>query len=179
MFWGIYFFLAGRGLPNHTRRGGAEVCVVLSSQRQGQVYLCDTANLGSSAHSRHHISEGGAGKTGWTEKVLHFYFTVNAAMMSVMSRANSLTLSGKKNLSSWCLFKSNGSVYICAKQLQGCKRPERFPCLSLFIVFTRRTKKKKKSTHLIKAHFIRNFFLLLLLVNEGHFFFFLMILSWL
>lgn len=49
-------------MPNLTGRGGAEVCVVVSRQRQGQVYLCDTTNLGSSAHRRHHISEGCPGK---------------------------------------------------------------------------------------------------------------------
>lgn len=58
------FFSPGGGVPNLTRRGGSEVCVVISGQHQGQVYLCDTANLGSSAHSRHHVSEGCPGRTG-------------------------------------------------------------------------------------------------------------------
>lgn len=48
---------AGGGVPNLAWRGGAEVCVVISCQRQGQVYLCDTANLGPSAHSWHPDSE--------------------------------------------------------------------------------------------------------------------------
>lgn len=47
----FFCFLTGGGLPHLTRRGGSEVCVVVSGQHQGQVYLCDTANLGSSAHS--------------------------------------------------------------------------------------------------------------------------------
>lgn len=34
------------------------MCVVISGQRQGQVYLCNSANLGPSAHNRHSDSEG-------------------------------------------------------------------------------------------------------------------------
>lgn len=47
----VLLFFPGGGVPHLTRRGGSEVCVVISGQHQGQVYLCDTANLGPSAHS--------------------------------------------------------------------------------------------------------------------------------
>lgn len=52
------YFSPGGGVSDVTRRDGPEVCVVISGQRQGQVYLCDTADLESSAHSRHPVSEG-------------------------------------------------------------------------------------------------------------------------
>lgn len=58
----VFVFLPGGGVPHLTRRGGSEVCVVISGQHQGQVYLCDTANLGSSAHRRHPVSEGCPGR---------------------------------------------------------------------------------------------------------------------
>lgn len=45
-------------MPQLTGRGCSEMCVVISSQHQGQVYLCDTANLESSAHRGHPVSEG-------------------------------------------------------------------------------------------------------------------------
>lgn len=40
---------AGRSVPHVAGGDGSEVCVVISGQHQGQVYLCDAANLGSSA----------------------------------------------------------------------------------------------------------------------------------
>lgn len=67
---------AGGGVPHLAWGGGAEMCVVISCQRQGQVYLCDTADLGPSAHSRHPHSESCAGNLvpvleHWN--VWHFY----------------------------------------------------------------------------------------------------------
>lgn len=57
----LLWCFAGGGVPRLTRRDDSEVCVVICSQRQGQVYLCDTANLGSSARSGHPVSEGCSG----------------------------------------------------------------------------------------------------------------------
>lgn len=48
-------------MPHLTWRHGPEVCVVVSCQRQGQVYLCDAANLGPSARRRHPVSESCSG----------------------------------------------------------------------------------------------------------------------
>lgn len=45
-------------MPHSSGGGRPEVCVVFSGQRQGQIYLCDTANVGPSAHSRHPVPEG-------------------------------------------------------------------------------------------------------------------------
>lgn len=59
-----FFFLIppGGGVSHVTRRGGPEVRVVIGGQRQGQVYLCDSTNLESSARCRHHVSEGRSGR---------------------------------------------------------------------------------------------------------------------
>lgn len=54
-------FSTGGGVPHLARRDGSEVRVVISCQRQGQIYLCDTANLGPSAHRWHPDSESCSG----------------------------------------------------------------------------------------------------------------------
>lgn len=57
----VLFGFAGGGVPQLTWRHGPEVCVVVSRQRQGQVYLCDAADLGPSARRRRPVSESCAG----------------------------------------------------------------------------------------------------------------------
>lgn len=65
-----------------TRRDGPEVCVVISGQRQGQVYLCDTADLGSSAHSRHPVSEGCPGNfQAKLEKQVHVRYVSSSTII--------------------------------------------------------------------------------------------------
>lgn len=48
-------------MPHLTWRHGPEVRVVVSRQRQGQVYLCDAADLGPSARRRRPVSESRSG----------------------------------------------------------------------------------------------------------------------
>lgn len=137
----VLFFFPGGGVPNLTWRGGSEVCVVISGQHQGQVYLCDTANLGSSAHSRHHVSEGCPGRTGQIKNKMTVSFQFCQQLCKNVRYERGLTILHRteKNLSCLCLFiKSKGSfsqnwksASICDKQLQGCKMVERLFSFSL------------------------------------------------
>lgn len=112
----MLLFLPGGGVPHLTRRGGSEVCVVISGQHQGQVYLCDTANLGSSAHSWHPVSEGCPGSVQVKlENKVHVHFGSNTSTMRAVNNSTQKQFVKVKVL-------SNKSASIWAKKPQGCKR---------------------------------------------------------
>lgn len=70
-------------MPHVTGRGGPEVRVVVSGQRQGQVYLCDATNLGSSARCRHHVSEGRSGRSDKRHKKITAPFSIVAGKTEI------------------------------------------------------------------------------------------------
>lgn len=131
----VCVFPAGGGVSNFARRGGSEVCVVISGQHQGQVYLCDTANLGSSAHSRHHISKGGPGRT-----LILLSGLVSKATLHVWCESHQPFTEQKTLLHT-----------VHAKQTQGLKRAARSAyCSSLWLILSYRKKNQNKTYYLNK-----------------------------